>query len=102
MQRTGRRQFLKLGGAAIPLAGGALFGQDRTLIARKKRKCHVTVIGSTGQGGYGHGLDAAFMGVERTESIALADPSVEGRQQTASRLNVLETYADYQRHRDHR
>ena len=53
------------------------------------------MIGSTGRGGYGHGLDTAFVGVERAEIVALADPSAEGRQETAARLSVPSTYADY-------
>ena len=95
MHCTRRRQFLKLSGAAIPLVGGAMIGQDQDLIARKKRKYRVAVIGSTGRGGYGHGLDTAFVGVERAEIVALADPSAEGRQETAARLSVPSTYADY-------
>ncbi len=95
MHRTGRRQFLKLSGAAVPLAGGAMIGQVQDLMGLKKRKYRVAVIGSTGRGGYGHGLDTAFVGVERAEIVALADPSTEGRQETASRLNVPASYADY-------
>ena len=33
----------------------------------------VAVIGSTGRGDYGHGLDTAFVDVERTEIVAVAD-----------------------------
>ncbi len=68
-------------------------GQD--LIASSRSKYRVAVIGSTGKGGYGHGLDTAFVGVERAEIVALADPSAEGRRETASRLNVPTSYADY-------
>ena len=71
LHRTGRRQFLKLSGAAIPLASGAMIGQDQDLMARKKRKYRVAVIGSTGRGNYGHGLDTAFVGVERAEDCGL-------------------------------
>ena len=95
LHRTGRRQFLKLSGAAIPLASGAMIGQDQDLMARKKRKYRVAVIGSTGRGNNGHGLDTAFVGVERAEIVALADPSAEGRKKTASRLNLATTFGDY-------
>ena len=93
MYRTGRRQFLKLSGAAIPLAGTTITG--RGLMGGRKQKYRVAVIGSTGRGNYGHDLDTAFVGVERAEIVALADPSAEGRQETAARLNVSNTYADY-------
>ena len=33
----------------------------------------VAVIGSTGRGNYGHGLDTAFLNVERARVVAVAD-----------------------------
>ena len=37
------------------------------------KKYRVAVIGATGRGNYGHGLDEAFQGVEGTELVAVAD-----------------------------
>ncbi|GIS63066.1 MAG: hypothetical protein CM1200mP2_52910 [Planctomycetaceae bacterium] len=37
------------------------------------RSLRVGVIGATGQGGYGHGLDRAFQGVPNTKIVAVAD-----------------------------
>ncbi len=93
MQRRGRRQFLRLGGSAIGLAAA----ESRGWMARPGRKYRVAVIGSTGRGNYGHGLDTAFVGVERAEIVALADPSEAGRRQMAARLKVSQAYADYRR-----
>ena len=54
----------------------------------------VAVIGSTGRGGYGHGLDTAFLGVERAKMIAVADDNAEGLQATGKKLRVERLYSD--------
>ena len=60
-----------------------------------KKTYRVGVIGSTGKGDYGHGLDTAFIGVERAEIVAVADDHEQGRQKTAARLGTPQPYADY-------
>ena len=55
----------------------------------------VTIIGHTGQGNYGHGLDMAFVGVDGAEIVALADPDEEGRQAAVQRTGAQRGYADY-------
>ncbi len=60
-----------------------------------KKTYRVGVIGSTGKGDYGHGLDTAFVGVERAEIVALADDNEPGRQKTAQRLGTPRQFADY-------
>ena len=55
----------------------------------------VGVIGATGRGDYGHGLDTAFLGVERAEIVAIADDHEPGRQKTAQRLGTPRQFADY-------
>ena len=62
---------------------------------RFRKKYRVAVIGSTGKGNYGHGLDTAFQNVERAEIVAIADDSDSGRQEVAARLQVNNTYSDY-------
>lgn len=54
----------------------------------------VGVIGSTGKGNYGHGLDTAFVGVERAEIVAVADDNPAGLAKTADALLVSQRYAD--------
>ena len=39
----------------------------------------VAIAGHTGRGNYGHYLDMAFVGVEGSEIVALADPDDRGR-----------------------
>lgn len=57
----------------------------------------VAVIGSTGKGNYGHGLDTAFIGVERAKLIAVADDNADGLKRTGQRLKVERLYADWRR-----
>ncbi len=55
----------------------------------------VAILGATGRGGYGHGLDTAFRGVQRADVVALADPDEQGRAQSGKRLGITELFADY-------
>ena len=53
------------------------------------------VIGHTGRGNYGHGLDQAFVGLPRVEIVAVADPDDAGRARAQQRTGARATYADY-------
>lgn len=55
----------------------------------------VAVIGSTGRGDYGHGLDVMWRDVPRTQVVAVADDNPQGLAATAKKLGVDRTYADY-------
>ena len=55
----------------------------------------VAVIGRTGRGNYGHGLDLVWKDVPRTQVVAVADDDDQGRAEAARRLNVSSAYADY-------
>lgn len=57
----------------------------------------VAVIGSTGKGNFGHGLDTAFQHVERAKLIAVADENAEGRNRAGQRLSVERLYADWRK-----
>lgn len=59
------------------------------------KRYRVAIIGSTGKGDYGHGLDTAFRDVERAEIVAVADDNAAGLKRTAERLKVEATFADY-------
>ena len=59
------------------------------------RTYRVAVVGSTGKGDYGHGLDTAFVGVERVRLVALADDNEAGRKRTGEKLRIERLYADY-------
>jgi predicted dehydrogenase len=53
------------------------------------------VIGRTGRGDYGHGLDLAVMDQPKLEVVAVADEDAGGRARAAKRLGIERTYADY-------
>lgn len=53
------------------------------------------VIGSTGKGNYGHGLDTCFDGVEGVELVAVADDDPQGLAEAVKRLGAKQGYADY-------
>jgi predicted dehydrogenase len=53
------------------------------------------VIGHTGQGNYGHGLDTCFLGLPGVETVAVADADEAGRERTRGRIGARQAYADY-------
>lgn len=53
------------------------------------------VIGHTGRGNYGHGLDVAFVGLPGVEIVAVADADEAGRQRAVERTGASQSYADY-------
>jgi len=55
----------------------------------------VGIIGSTGRGNYGHGVDSAFTQVPNVKIIAVADEDDAGRKEAQQRTGAAKTYADY-------
>jgi predicted dehydrogenase len=55
----------------------------------------VAVIGRTGKGNYGHGLDTVWLGMDNVEIVAVADEDEKGRTAAAQRLKAKNAYADY-------
>ena len=53
------------------------------------------VYGHTGRGGYGHGLDTCFKGMDNVTVVAVADPDEKGREAAAKRIGVAKTYASF-------
>ena len=53
------------------------------------------IIGDTGRGNYGHGLDTAYDGIPGVEVVAVADPDPAGRKEAARRAGAPREYADY-------
>lgn len=58
-------------------------------------KYRVAVIGRTGRGDYGHGLDTVWTAVDNVEVVAVADDNAKGRTAAAERLKARNAYADY-------
>src|SRR6266508_6962436 len=59
------------------------------------RTYRVAVIGRTGKGNYGHGLDVVWTAVDNVEIVAVADENEKGRADAARRLKAKNAYADY-------
>jgi predicted dehydrogenase len=59
------------------------------------KRYRVAVIGRTGKGDYGHGLDTVWLNNDRAEIVAVADDDDKGRSAAAARLKAPKAYADY-------
>jgi predicted dehydrogenase len=59
------------------------------------KKYRVAVVGRTGKGNYGHGLDVVWKAVDNVEVVAVADEDDKGRAAAAARLGARTAYADY-------
>lgn len=53
------------------------------------------IIGRTGQGDYGHGLDVTFSDLSNVTVIAVADPDPTGLQAASQRTGAKQCYTDY-------
>src|SRR5262245_2184754 len=64
-------------------------------------KYRVAIIGHTGHGNYGHGIDLVWQNFEQCEVVAVADADEKGRADAVKRLTPaaaktpLKAYADY-------
>ena len=63
-------------------------------------KFRVGVIGATGRGNYGHSVDTAWLDVDETEIVAVADADETGRRKAAERTRCDVTFADYRQMMD--
>lgn len=58
-------------------------------------KFRVAIIGSTGRGDYGHGIDTVWKEIAKAEVVALADDNEKGRATGTARTGAKNIYADY-------
>jgi predicted dehydrogenase len=63
--------------------------------ARSSRALRACVIGHTGRGNYGHGLDTCFRKISGVTVAAVADPNEKGRAAAAKRAGAEKTYGDW-------
>ena len=59
------------------------------------KKYRVGIIGRTGKGNYGHGLDTVWQHVDQVEVVAVADDHEGGRAAALKRTGAKKSYADY-------
>lgn len=81
-----RRAFLATGASAM--AGASVLHA-----AELKRR--VAVIGHTGRGNYGHGLDTVWLHIPDTEIVAVADGNETGLAAELKKLRIRDGYTDY-------
>jgi len=87
-----RRDFMA-GASALALTG-VLAGRVKG--ARGEGKTYrVGVIGHSGHGDYGHGLDRVWLDIDGVEIVAVADADKKGLASAKRRLKVDKAYADY-------
>lgn len=79
-----------LSGAAASTLSGPLFSSTEGA-----NPVRVGVIGHTGRGNYGHGLDKVWLRLPETRIVAVADADVEGLRKARQRLQVERGYSDY-------
>ena len=62
-----------------------------------QEKLSVAVIGHTGRGNFGHGLDTLWLNLPETNIIAVSDPDEAGREKARKKLKLEESaaFADY-------
>ncbi len=82
-----RRRFL----GTVAATGLALAARGAEAVPRWK----VAVIGHTGRGDYGHGVDTMWLNLPETELVAVADPDPKGLAAAQKRLKVTKGFADY-------
>ena len=86
-----RRQFITHTGLAT-----AALGAPVTLNAAADGNWRVAVIGHTGRGDYGHGLDMMWRKLQRVEVVAVADPDPSGLAAARKKLESAQGFADYE------
>ena len=59
------------------------------------RPFRVAVIGRTGRGNYGHGLDLVWRQFDNVQIVAVADVDEKGRMAAQKRLGAKNAYADF-------
>src|SRR5688500_7670461 len=79
-----------LAGAAVTGMGFFVRGQERP-----GEKWRAAVIGHTGKGDFGHGLDTIFAGRGDVEVVAVADANDAGRARAVERCRANKGDADY-------
>ncbi len=55
----------------------------------------VAIVGHTGRGNYGHGLDTMWANLPETRVVGVADPDAEGLDRALKRIGCKQGFADY-------
>ncbi|WP_437188380.1 Gfo/Idh/MocA family protein [Planctomicrobium sp. SH668] len=91
-----RRNFLQTAGfATVTTLLNPSLASAHSQVAPPK--WNVAVIGHSGQGNYGHGLDTMWSELPQANVIAFADANNAGREKEQSKLPHAVAYADYRK-----
>ncbi|MEM7012663.1 MAG: Gfo/Idh/MocA family oxidoreductase [Verrucomicrobiota bacterium] len=85
-----RRHFLSASAAAGAVASVGHAQQS-------SKTWRVGVIGHTGRGSYGHGLDTVWLNMPETQIVAVADADPAGLEKEKKKLKVDAGFADYRK-----
>lgn len=66
-----------------------------SLAADTGKQLRVAVIGHTGRGGYGHGLDTMWKAIPASEIVAIADADAAGLEAELKKIGAGKGFADY-------
>lgn len=83
-----RRSFLAAASTAAAAAG-----LPQTVAANRR----VAIIGHTGRGNYGHGLDTVWQQIPEAEIVAVADGNKAGLTKELKKLRIKNGFADYRK-----
>lgn len=89
-----RRQFLS-SSSALLAAQFLSSGLNADPAASSKQRLRVGVIGHTGRGNYGHGLDTLWLQLPQTEIVAVADADQTGLLAAQKKLGGVQGFFDY-------
>lgn len=78
------------------LAASSLFAVSGFAQGRQPRR-RVAIIGHTGRGNYGHGLDTVWQQIPEAEIVAVADASETGLAKELKKLDIQRGYSDYRK-----
>jgi predicted dehydrogenase len=87
-----RRSFLAAVGS-VPVSAWA--GSLPLRADEPTKRLRVAVIGHTGHGNYGHGLDTVWLSLPETEIVAVADSDAAGLAAAKQRLHAADGFRDY-------
>jgi len=89
-----RRQFLSTS-ATLLSSGIALQTFAAESQPSSNKRFRVAIIGHTGHGNYGHGIDTVWLRVPQAEVVGVADPDSVGLGAAQKRLNAPKAFADF-------
>ncbi|MFT6620069.1 MAG: putative dehydrogenase [Limisphaerales bacterium] len=61
------------------------------------KQMRVAVIGHTGRGNFGHGLDTVWLKIPETEIVAASDPNEPGLAKELKKLKIAKGFSDYRK-----